>query len=127
MMPDLDGFEVTRRLRKLSETCEIPIMMFTAKRQVEDKVSGYEAGADDYLSKPIHPAELTAHLRALLSRRRTPVAPPPERGYVIGVVAPKGGLGVSTLVLNLALMYHQRNKGEVIAAELRPGQGSWSH
>jgi pilus assembly protein CpaE len=41
-------------------------------------------------------------------------------------VAPKGGLGVSTLALNLALMYHQRNKVEVIAAELRPGQGTWS-
>lgn len=125
MMPDLDGFEVTRRLRKLPETGTIPIIMFTAKGQIEDKVTGYQAGADDYLSKPIHPAELSAHLRALLSRRKAPSGPLPERGYVIGVVAPKGGMGVSTLVLNLALMYHKHNKGEVTVAELRPGQGTW--
>ena len=127
MMPDLDGFEVTRRLRKLPETADIPILMFTAKSQVEDKVTGYEAGADDYLTKPIHPAELTAHLRALLSRRKVaPSGPPPERGYVIGVVASKGGLGVSTVALNLAITYHQRNKNEVIVAEVRHGQGTWA-
>ena len=125
MMPDLDGFEVTRRLRKIPETADIPILMFTAKGQVEDKVSGYEAGADDYLTKPIHPAELTAHLRSLLSRRKTRTGPTADRGYVVGVVAAKGGMGVSTLTLNLALTYHQRNKTEIIAAELRPGQGTW--
>ena len=59
MMPDLDGYEVTRRLRRDSETANIPILMFTAKTQVDDKISGYEAGVDDYLTKPIHPAELT--------------------------------------------------------------------
>lgn len=126
MMPDLDGYEVARRLRSQSETAEIPIMIFTARGQAEDKVTGYEAGADDYLTKPILPAELTAHLRALLSRKKSTPAAIQERGYVIGVVAPKGGLGVSMLTLNLALVYHQHSKGEVIAAELRPGQGTWS-
>jgi CheY-like chemotaxis protein/MinD-like ATPase involved in chromosome partitioning or flagellar assembly len=126
MMPDFDGYEVTRRLRKDPETTNIPILMFTAKTQVDDKVSGYEAGADDYLTKPIHPAELTAHLRALLSRSKTRGAPAKERGYVIGVLAAKGGLGVSTLTLNLALAFHQKTKADVIAAELRPGLGTWS-
>jgi DNA-binding response OmpR family regulator len=126
MMPDLDGYEVSRRLRREADTTNIPILMFTARVQVEDKVSGYEAGADDYLTKPIHPAELTSHLRALLSRSKTRTVPPKEHGYTVGVLAAKGGLGVSTLALNLALAFHQRTKADVIAAEMRPGTGTWA-
>jgi CheY-like chemotaxis protein len=125
MMPDIDGYEVSRQLRKDAETTNIPILMFTARTQTEDKVSGYEAGADDYLTKPIHPAELTAHLRGLLSRSKSRGAPPKENGYTIGVLAAKGGTGVSTLALNLSLAFHQKTKIEVIAAEIRPGQGTW--
>lgn len=127
MMPDMDGYEVTRRIRKTPETADIPILMFTARTQVEDKITGYEAGVDDYLTKPIHPAELIAHLRAVLSRRRIRGGqqPPQDRGHTIGVIAAKGGLGVSTLVLNLAIAFYQRTKRETIAAELRPGQGTW--
>lgn len=125
MMPDMDGYEVTRRLRQDTETSNIPILMFTAKSQVEDKVSGYESGADDYLTKPIHPAELTAHLRALLARNKARGTVIRERGYTIGVLAAKGGVGVSTLVLNTAIAFHQKTKAEVIAAEMRPGQGTW--
>jgi CheY-like chemotaxis protein/MinD-like ATPase involved in chromosome partitioning or flagellar assembly len=126
MMPEMDGYEVTRRLRKDPETANIPILLFTAKTMVEDKVSGYEAGADDYLTKPIHPAELTAHLRALLSRSKSRSTPAnTERGYTIGVIAAKGGIGTSTLALNLAIAFHQKTKSEVIAAELRPGQATW--
>lgn len=126
MMPDVDGFSVARTLRKESETADIPILMFTARAQVEDKIAGYEAGVDDYLTKPIHPAELTAHMRAILSRAKTRNGTPAERGYTIGVIGAKGGLGVSSLTLNLAINYYQNTKQEVIAAELRPGQGSWS-
>lgn len=125
MMPDMDGYEVTRRLRKDPETANIPILMFTAKTQVEDKVSGYEAGADDYLTKPIHPAELTAHVRALLSRSKARSVPSRDLGYTIGVIGAKGGVGSSTLALNLALAFHQKTKLEAVAAELRPGQGTW--
>nr|MBP7228635.1 response regulator [Longilinea sp.] len=88
MMPDLDGFEVVRQLRKNAETVTTPILMFTAKSQVEDKVQGYEAGADDYLTKPVHPAELQARLKSLLARsqsRAIAAAPAAQRGYVIGV------------------------------------------
>jgi len=125
MMPDIDGFEVTRQLRKDPETSQIPILMFTAKNQVEDKVAGYEVGVDDYLTKPVHPAELIAHVKSLLSRGKAR-APAVEVGYMIGVIAPKGGLGVSSFVLNLAIAIHQSTKIEVIAAELRPGSGSWA-
>lgn len=125
MMPDMDGYEVTRRLRNEPETAQIPVLVFTAKTEVDHKISGYEAGADDYLTKPIHPAELTAHLRALLQRSKIRLSADKDEGYVIGICAAKGGLGVSTLALNLAIAFHQKTKGEVIAAELRPGQGTW--
>ncbi len=126
MMPDIDGYEVTRRLRKEPETTNIPILMFTARTQVDDKVSGFESGVDDYLTKPIHPAELTAHLRALMSRSKARSLPSKELGYVAGVLSAKGGVGVSTVALNLAIAYQQKTKAEVIAAETRPGQGTWA-
>ena len=127
MMPDMDGYQVTRRLRQDASTADIPILMFTAKSQVEDKVTGYEAGVDEYITKPIHPAELVARVKALLSRAKSrPATPSAERGYMIAVIAPKGGLGASTLTLNLAISYAQRVKSEVIAAEMRPGHGSWA-
>jgi CheY-like chemotaxis protein/MinD-like ATPase involved in chromosome partitioning or flagellar assembly len=127
MMPDMDGYQVTRQIRQDASTAEIPILMFTAKSQVEDKVTGYEAGVDEYITKPIHPAELVARVKALLSRAKSrPASPNAERGYMIAVVAPKGGLGASTLALNLAISYAQRVKSEVIAAELRPGHGCWA-
>jgi CheY-like chemotaxis protein len=127
MMPDMDGFEVTKRIRSQAETLTIPILMFTAKNQVDDKVIGFEAGADDYLTKPIHPAELVAHVKSLLARSRTRGTDlPEERGYTLAIVAPRGGVGASTLALNLAISYYQREKVDVIAAELRPGHGTWA-
>jgi pilus assembly protein CpaE len=127
MMPDMDGYQVTRQLRQDARTSDIPILMFTAKSQVEDKVTGYEAGVDEYITKPIHPAELVARVKSLLSRAKSrPASPAAERGYMIAVLAPKGGMGASTLTLNLAISYAQRVKSDVIAAELRPGHGSWA-
>jgi DNA-binding response OmpR family regulator len=129
MMPDMDGYQVTHALRKNPETALVPILMFTAKSQVDDKVAGYDAGVDDYLTKPVHPAELVAHIKALLSRTRArpaAVEKPVVKGYMVGVMAARGGMGVSTLTLNLANAYAQTNKGtSVIALELRPGQGTW--
>ncbi len=130
MMPDMDGFEVARKLRSDIATNAIPIIMFTARTQVEDKLEGYEAGADDYLTKPTQPRELFAHVKAVLSRGKKPGAPPPtdaqsrSRGYVTGVLSVKGGLGVSTLALNLGISLQNRSKKDVIIAEFRPGQGS---
>ncbi len=105
MMPDMDGYEVTRQLRQDKDTLDIPIILFTAKSQVDDKVTGYEVGADDYLTKPVHPAELVAHIKALLARGKNRAAVPQEKGYTIGFIAAKGGLGVSSLALNLAICH----------------------
>jgi CheY-like chemotaxis protein len=126
MMPDLDGYEVTKQLRADPATGFVPIIMFTAKAQVDDKLMGFEAGVDDYLTKPTQPRELFAHVRAVLARsgKVRQVAPAPDRGLTIGLLAVKGGLGVTTLALNLAIALFQQVHKEVILAEFRPGQGS---
>lgn len=127
MMPDMDGFEVARRIRSRPETLAIPILMFTAKSQVDDKVIGFEAGVDDYLTKPIHPAELVAHVKSLLARSRAQASNLPEqRGYTLAVLTPQGGVGASSLALNLAISFYNREKVDVIAAEMRPGHGIWA-
>jgi pilus assembly protein CpaE len=127
MMPDLDGYQVTKKLREEANTASTPILMFTAKSQVDDKVTGFEVGVDDYVTKPIHPAELIAHIKSLLSRSKSRTGPiATVKGYTIGVLAPKGGLGVSSLVLNLAISLYQKMKSDVIAVEIRPGHGSWA-
>src|SRR5256714_8159648 len=66
MLPKLDGFAVCAELRHLSNA--VPVLMLTAKGQVEDRVSGLDAGADDYLVKPFSTDELLARIRALLRR-----------------------------------------------------------
>jgi len=68
MMPRMDGFTVCAELRRLANTT--PILMLTAKGQVEDRVRGLDAGADDYLVKPFSTEELLARVRALLRRVR---------------------------------------------------------
>ena len=71
MLPGIDGFELCRTLRKMSD---VPIVMVTARVDTHDVVAGLEAGADDYLTKPFAPKELSARIRALLRRVR-PSAP----------------------------------------------------
>jgi DNA-binding response OmpR family regulator len=66
MMPKLDGFAVCAELRRLSQP--VPILMLTAKGQIEDRVTGLDAGADDYLIKPFSTEELLARVRAMLRR-----------------------------------------------------------
>jgi len=68
MMPRLDGYAVCEELRRLA--IPVPILMLTAKGQVEDRVAGLDAGADDYLVKPFSTEELLARVRALLRRTR---------------------------------------------------------
>ena len=66
MMPGMDGFEVTRRIRKEDKNRLLPIILVTALREAEDRVKGIEAGCDDFLSKPIDKMELLARVRSLL-------------------------------------------------------------
>jgi pilus assembly protein CpaE len=128
MMPDMDGYEVTRRLRQNPSTVSTPILMFTAKSQLNDKVIGFEVGANDYLTKPTHPSELQARVKTLLARTEKKSSASAgrdgNRGYTIGILASRGGLGASTLAVNLAAGLLNRTKSDVIVAELLPGQGT---
>jgi CheY-like chemotaxis protein/MinD-like ATPase involved in chromosome partitioning or flagellar assembly len=129
MMPDMDGYEVTRRLRRNPSTMETPILMFTAKTQLDDKVIGFEVGANDYLTKPTHPSELQARVKTLLSRasekKGAAVSTREEgHGYVIGVLGARGGLGVTSVAVNLAASLYARTHAEILLAELLPGQGA---
>ena len=65
MMPDIDGFEVLKRIREVSS---VPVIMLTAKNEEDDRIRGLELGADDYVTKPFSPRELTSRVKAVLRR-----------------------------------------------------------
>jgi Flp pilus assembly CpaE family ATPase len=126
MMPVMDGRETCQRLRQMPEMAKVPIIMFTAVDDPQQKLSVFDAGADDYLNKPTEPAELVDRVKRLLE---TAYGPLPETGpsdetaihfrpdspsflhssgdkankhHVIGVIGARGGAGTTTLAINLA-------------------------
>jgi two-component system, OmpR family, phosphate regulon response regulator PhoB len=70
MVPSLSGIEVCRRLRRINSTAGVPILMLTARTEEADRVRGLETGADDYITKPFSPRELSARVKAILRRVR---------------------------------------------------------
>jgi DNA-binding response OmpR family regulator len=121
MLPGIDGFELCRTLRR---TSDVPIVMVTARNDTHDVVAGLEAGADDYLTKPFAPKELSARIRALLRRVRP--APPgherltfgdleliPEEGKVL-----RGGTEVHLTKTEFRLLCELAdNRGKVYSRE----------
>jgi pilus assembly protein CpaE len=110
MLPKLDGYQVATKIRtEEGTTTHVPIIMLTAEREVEQKVRGLRAGADDYLIKPFHPAELIARIKSLLARfapRDTLVGRPPL-GRVLALYGAKGGVGTTTIAINAAIALHR--------------------
>jgi len=124
MMPDMDGYEVATRLHSNPTTESIPILMFTAKVAVNDKIAGFQAGADDYLTKPAHPRELVARVEALLARHPSPEETV-EQGHIVGFLPTKGGLGTSMLALNTAIELRRMHHNIPCAlVELHEGSGT---
>ncbi|MEL6270880.1 MAG: response regulator, partial [Chloroflexota bacterium] len=115
MMPDMDGYEVTQRLRDDASTRDIPIIMFTAKTLIDDKVKAFELGADDYLTKPTHPAELASRVKAILARNPHKEAEKASTTRAVGVIGVKGGVGTSTVAANLAAALMQAGEEPVLA------------
>ena len=114
MMPGMDGYELTRRLRRELGTTHIPIITLTARSELESKIKAFESGADDFMTKPFDPGELVARVNVLLRRMPTTSAPfdlpppPPaeptgKRAHLIAVHSLRGGVGCSTLATNTAL------------------------
>jgi pilus assembly protein CpaE len=104
MMPDITGFEVCTRLRSTPATAHLPVIMLTALTTVEQKIKGFEAGADDYLPKPFVPDELLMRVRVLLRHSTSFASAEVEsvNGKIISVFSLRGGIGVSSLAANLA-------------------------
>ena len=117
MLPKLDGYQVAERIRAdEGPSAHVPIIMLTAEREVEQKVRGLRAGADDYLIKPFHPAELVARIKSLLARF-APVealATRPPLGRLHVYYGAKGGVGTTTIAINTAIALH-RELGRSVA------------
>ena len=110
MLPKLDGYQVASKIRQEEgSTGHVPIIMLTAEREVEQKVRGLRAGADDYLIKPFHPAELLARIKSLLARfaPRDALVGRPPLGRVFAFYGAKGGVGTTTIAINAAIALHR--------------------
>lgn len=83
MLPEEDGLSILKRLRKNSESSDVPVIMLTAKGSEFDKVTGLDAGADDYIAKPFGMTELVSRVKALL-RRAGKIKEKNEKEYSIG-------------------------------------------
>jgi CheY-like chemotaxis protein len=132
MLPDISGILVCNRVRQALEMVDLPIILLSGRTELEAKIEGLEAGADDYVTKPVDPKEMIVRVKTLLARtqRLRQAAPPPapvsarsQQGIPIAVIGAKGGVGVTTLVANLSAAMAVRGH-KVVAAELRPFFGA---
>ncbi len=104
-MPNMNGFELTRRLRADHRTARIPVVMLSARKQADDVLTGYAEGADEYIPKPVEMAVLSAKIEVLVKRFRAlhGEATTKRGGNVILFVHGKGGVGCTTLAVNAAV------------------------
>src|SRR5437867_3296965 len=87
MLPQVDGFEVCRRVRSNEATAALPIIMLTARGEESERIVGLELGADDYLAKPFSPNELVARVRALLRRAQRQASDAPAKTLTYGAIS----------------------------------------
>ncbi len=124
MLPDMSGIEVCQQVRSRPEMISLPIIMLSARAQVPDKIAGLQAGADEYVTKPIDSDEMVTRVAALLKRTdRLRHMQPSKRGKVVGFMGAKGGVGTTTITLNVASILAQQKN--VVAVELRSCYGTF--
>jgi pilus assembly protein CpaE len=101
----LDGYEVATRIRAAESGGHTPIIMLTADRDVQQRVRALRAGADDYLIKPFHPAELLARMKSLIARFSPTdvLVGRPPMGRIHAYYGAKGGVGTTTIAINAAI------------------------
>ena len=102
-MPNMNGFELTRRLRADHRTARVPIVMLSARKQADDILTGYAEGADEYIAKPVEMAVLAAKIEVLLKRMKATAGEVIKRGRVVVFLRGKGGAGATTLAVNSAV------------------------
>ena len=106
-MPKLDGYAATQQIRAAETDRRVPIIMLTAEAEVEQRVKGLRAGADDDIVKPFHPLELMARIKALLARGGVGTAKAGAEVTTLGRLClfypAKGGVGTTTIAINTAI------------------------
>jgi len=117
-MPKLDGYAATQRIRAAETGRRVPIIMLTAEADVEQRVRGLRAGADDDIVKPFHPLELLARIKALLARSGGGAKPKagaeqPTLGRLCSFYGAKGGVGTTTMAINSAIALATRVRRRV--------------
>ena len=112
-MPELNGLELTAQLRRHHLTARVPIIMFSSEASANDVVVGYSSGADEYLPKPFEITVLEAKIQSLLRRARPVPVVGTERGKVITFAHGKGGVGTTTLAVNVAIAMAGASAGTV--------------
>jgi pilus assembly protein CpaE len=104
-MPNMNGLELTRRMRADHRTARIPVIMLSARKQADDVLTGYAEGADEYVPKPVEMSVLAAKIEVLIRRFRTTKSETAVKrgGNVILFLHGKGGVGCTTLAVNAAI------------------------
>ena len=126
-MPKVDGYAAVQQIRAAEQGTRVPIIMLTAEAEVEQRVKGLRAGADDDIVKPFHPLELMARIKALLARGgpTTPrtAAEAPTMGRLCVFYPAKGGVGTTTIAINtaIAMARELRRRTALIDANLQFG------
>ena len=125
MMPGVSGLELVQRLRARRDTATLPVILLSAKGEVADRVAGLQAGADEYLVKPIDTSELMARVASLVERTRRLRADGGGRPTkVISFIGAKGGSGTTSVALNVGVAFASPET-EAVAVELRGHAGTF--
>jgi len=111
-LPELDGFEILKRLRRDPKFSYIPVIVITSQDELSEKLKAFELGADDYLVKPFQPEELVARMGILARRGRAMQMAQKETtatsaATIVTVHSLRGGLGCSSIVVNLGLAFQK--------------------
>jgi pilus assembly protein CpaE len=122
-LPKLDGYGVAEKIRSEEKGgVHVPIIMLTSDKEVEQKVKGLRAGADDYLVKPFHQAELLARMKGLLARFGPTdgtggAVAKPRLGRMIAFYGAKGGVGATTIAINTAIALARQHDRKVVLVD----------
>ena len=118
--PKMDGYQVAGKIRaEEGRAAHVPIIMLGAETDIEHKIRGLRAGADDYLVKPFHSAELLARIRSLLARfaPRELQTGRASTGRVLAFYGAKGGVGTTSLAINTAIALHKTSSRGVVLVD----------